>query len=95
MDKETIAHVAALSQLRLTEEESVAFASDLSSILRYVSELNAVDTMGVEVTTRAAELINVFRDDTIVNEKDPAQVAELVNAAPDKENGYIKVKAIL
>lgn len=95
MDKEVITRIAKLSQLRLTEEECAAFAGDLSSILNYVSELNAVDTAGVAVTARAAELINVFHDDAMADVKDDAQVAELIQAAPDTEDGYIKVKAIL
>lgn len=95
MDKEGIMRIAKLSHLRLTDAECVAFAGDLSSILDYVSELNAVDTAGVEVTARAAELTNVFREDVPMKEKDPAHAVALVGAAPDAEDGYVKVKAIL
>lgn len=95
MDKEAIMRIAKLSHLHLTDAECSAFAGDLSSILNYVSELNAVDTAGVEVTARAAELVNVFREDAPMKEKDPAHAAELVGAAPDAEDGYVKVKAIL
>lgn len=95
MDKETIARIAKLSHLRFSEAELDAFAKDLSSILTYVSELNAVDTAGVAVTARAADAVNVFRADVPGEAKDVAQAAELVNAAPDAEDGYVKVKAIL
>ncbi|OGD23943.1 hypothetical protein A2Z10_02360 [Candidatus Azambacteria bacterium RBG_16_47_10] len=95
MDKETIARIAKLSHLRFTDAECAAFAGDLSSILNYVSELNAADTAGVAVTVRAGELVNVFREDVPTHGKDLARAAELVNAAPDAEAGYVKVKAIL
>ncbi len=95
MDIEVIARIAKLSHLRFSDDEYAAFAGDLSSILDYVSELNAVDTAGVEVMARVGERVNVFREDVPAGKKDPAQAAELVNAAPDTEDGYVKVKAIL
>lgn len=94
MDKKTIHHVAKLSYLHVKDEELSAFAHELSSILAYVSELNAVDTAGTEATGRAAEQTNVFRNDE-AHAPDLELVAELVNAAPDRDDGYVKVKAIL
>lgn len=95
MDKEVIARIAKLSHLHFSDAECAAFAGDLSSILDYVSELNAVDTAGVEVMARAGERMNVFREDVPAEKRDPARASELVNAAPDTEKGYVKVKAIL
>lgn len=96
MDKDTVKRIAKLAHLRVTDAQCEAYAKDLSSILDYVSELNAVDTAGVEATARAAETaMNVFRGDVPAQEKDPTQAAGLVNAAPDAEGGYVKVKAIL
>ncbi len=94
MDKKTIQHIAKLSNHRVSDEELSTFAHELSSILAYVSELNAVDTVGTEATGRAAEQMNVFRNDE-AHAPDPELAAALVNAAPDKDDGYVKVKAVL
>lgn len=94
MDKKTIHHIAKLSNLRVTDEELSRFAHELSSILAYVSELNTVDTAGTEATGHAVAASNVFRKDE-AHATDLELVAALVNAAPDKDDGYVKVKAIL
>ncbi|MEK7494165.1 MAG: Asp-tRNA(Asn)/Glu-tRNA(Gln) amidotransferase subunit GatC [Patescibacteria group bacterium] len=94
MDKKTIHNIAKLSNLRVSDEEVSRFARELSSILAYVSELDAVDTTNAEATGHAVASTNVFRKD----EAHPVDVelsATLVNAAPDKDDGYVKVKAIL
>jgi len=94
MDKKTIHHIAKLSNLHINDEELSAFAHELSSILAYVSELNAVDTAGTEATGHAVVQTNVFRADE-AHAQDLELAAALVNAAPDKDDGYVKVKAIL
>lgn len=94
MDKKTIHHIAKLSNLRVGDEEVSAFAHELSAILAYVSELNAVDTSNTEATGHAVATSNVFRKDE-AHPTDLELVAALVNAAPDKDDGYVKVKAIL
>lgn len=94
MDKKTIHHIAKLSNLRVSDEELSLFAHELSSILAYVSELNAVDTAGTEATGHAVATSNIFRKDE-AHPTDLELVAALVNAAPDKDDGYVKVKAIL
>jgi len=95
MDIKTVQHIAKLSHLRLSEEEMKHFVKELTAILDYVSELNKVNTAGVEPTGHAVAVHNVFRSDTEGKEMDVKDTAELVNAAPDKEDGYVKVKAVL
>lgn len=94
MDKKTIHTIAKLSYLSVSDKELSAFAHELSSILAYVSELNAVDTSDTEATGHAVESTNVFRNDE-AHPPDLELVAALVNAAPDKDDGYVKVKAVL
>lgn len=94
MDLQTIKHIAKLSNLELTDDECHVFAKELSSILDYMKELNEVNTEGVEPVAHAVSLRNAFRDDESA-EVDIESAAELVNVAPEKEEGYIKVRAIL
>lgn len=95
MDIQTVERIAKLAQLRFSDEEKKRLAAELSSILGYMEELAEVDVTGVEPTGHAVAVTNVFRADEVRREADAERAAELVNAAPDKEDGYVKVKAVL
>ena len=95
MDSKTVRHIAKLSHLKIPDAELERITQDLSSIISYVSELDEVDTKGTEGTTRAIQARNVMREDELTGKEDPEIAAELVQAAPDNEDGYVKVKAIL
>ena len=45
---EEVLRIARLANLRLTDEETERFASDLEEILAYVDQLSELDTTGVE-----------------------------------------------
>ncbi|MBI1755465.1 Asp-tRNA(Asn)/Glu-tRNA(Gln) amidotransferase subunit GatC [Candidatus Azambacteria bacterium] len=95
MDIKTVQHIAKLSHLRLSEDEMEHFAKELSSILSYASELDKVNVKDVQPTGHAVAAHNVFRADETARQADAEHSAGLVSAAPDKEDGYVKVKAIL
>ena len=74
--------VAKLARLDLPEETITTYTSQLERILDYVDQLQAVDTEGVPPTTRAVEVVNVTREDTVV----PTDVREaLLDQAPQRE----------
>ena len=54
---------ADLARLRLTEEEEAAYSGQLDRILEYVSQLDAVDTSGVEPAAHPHEVFDVLRPD--------------------------------
>ncbi len=95
MDIQTVKHIAKLSHLKVTDTELERLAGELSSIIEYVSELEKADTKGTEITARASGVRNVMREDETNTQESAESVMDLVNAAPDKEDGYVKVKAIL
>ncbi len=43
-----VRHIAALANLRLSDEDTELYARDLEQILAYVDQLNELDTTGVE-----------------------------------------------
>ncbi len=45
---EEIKHLASLSALQLTDEEVTKYQHDLETLLPYVSQLQEIDTTGVE-----------------------------------------------
>ena len=58
--------VAKLARLDLPEDKIATYTGQLERILDYVDHLQAVDTDGVPATTRAVEVVNVTREDTVV-----------------------------
>jgi aspartyl-tRNA(Asn)/glutamyl-tRNA(Gln) amidotransferase subunit C len=56
ISREEVEELALLARLRLTEKESERLRGELSAILDYVAELQAVDTEGVEPMTHAVPL---------------------------------------
>lgn len=59
--QEEVTHVANLSKLRFSEEETAAFATTLSKIVDMVELLGEVDTTGVAPTTTMADRKTVLR----------------------------------
>jgi len=57
--------LAQLARLALSDEEVEEFQSELSEILQYVEQLQAVDISGLKPTNQVTGLINVMRDDTV------------------------------
>ena len=58
-----VEHVAKLARLELDEDEKVKFSKQLGDILKYVEQMNEIDTTGVEPMNHAIEFYNVMRDD--------------------------------
>lgn len=92
ISEEEVRHVANLSKLSFSEEETTEFATTLSKIVDMVELLNEVDTEGVAVTTTMADRKTVMREDVAVAGDDRD---ELFKNVPQSKNYYIKVPAIL
>lgn len=86
-----VEHVAKLARLELTEEEKVKFTSQLGDVLKYVEQMNEVDTTNVEPMAHAVDFVNVMREDKVTYEQTKE---ELMKNAPDKEDGFFKVPKI-
>lgn len=84
--------VAQLSRLELPDESIATFTPQLERILDFVAQLEAIDTTDVPPTTRAVEVVNVTRDDTV----NPTPVREeLLDQAPQREGDFFRVPKIL
>jgi aspartyl-tRNA(Asn)/glutamyl-tRNA(Gln) amidotransferase subunit C len=84
--------VAQLARLELPEEKIATYTGQLERILDYVAHLEQVDTEGVPPTTRAVEVVNVSREDTV----QPTPVREdLLALAPQREGDFFRVPQIL
>ena len=90
--KEEVRKVVELARLELNENEINNHAEQLEKILDYIKQLEEIDTNEVPCTTRAIEVINVFRKDKKQNSNCKE---ELLDLAPSRENEYFKVPKIL
>jgi len=91
--EEEIIHIAELSRLQLSEEEIKKFGSQLDSILKYISQLDEVDTKNLEPTAQVSGLTDVWRADA-VKEWDRNEVIEALRQG-ELEGGQVKVKRVL
>lgn len=93
MERTDIEHLAKLSRIAVTETEADALAYDITSILGYISEIEAVTGSGDDVK-EVGPLYNVMREDS--DPHAPGMYTEdLLMNAPKRDRQYIKVKKII
>ncbi|MBI2676661.1 MAG: Asp-tRNA(Asn)/Glu-tRNA(Gln) amidotransferase subunit GatC [Candidatus Yanofskybacteria bacterium] len=90
-----VEHIAQLARLKLNEKEKVKFQKELSLVLDYIDKLNELDVSQVEPTVSGSGTANVMRSDFSNSVYDPEIVVNILEQAPDKKDGFIKVKSIL
>jgi len=69
-----VKYVSDLARLRLSEEESATFQSQLENIVKYVEKISEVEVEGIEPMMHGRKLVNVFRED-VVRPSMPTQTA--------------------
>jgi len=91
-----ILKLAKLSRLELSDEEILQYQKELSEILNYVKQLEAVDVSGLkptyQVTGLTSEDENATREDEL---KKQVSQAHLFKNVPSKEDSLIKVKRMI
>lgn len=94
LTRDDITYLAQLARLELSDKEIETFQTELSTILKYVEQLQTVDTSGLEATTQVTGLTNVMRDDVVVQY--PAVREALLKLAPQTDtDGNLKVKRMV
>ena len=91
LTRKEVEHVAGLAKIGLSDEETEKFRGQLEEILEFVSRLQEVETKNVKPLNQTTGLKNVWREDDVKPSHSPA---EALSNAPDKKNGYLKVKPI-
>ena len=90
--KMDIEKVARLARLELSDDEKETFGNQMEQILTYMEQLNRIDTTGVEPTSHAIPVHNVFREDEV---KPSFPQEEVLAIAPEEEDGHFKVPRII
>lgn len=93
IENKQVEEIALLARLELSDPEKKRYREELSSILEYVGTIQKADTKGVAPTAQVTGLTDVTRED----EKKPSDIKrdEILLNAPEKKDGYIKVKPVL
>ena len=84
--------VAVLSRLTIPPEEKDAMKRELSAIVAFADQLQAIDTEGIEPTAHVLPLRNVFREDE-VRESTGRDV--LLANAPSRADGFVTVPRVI
>jgi aspartyl-tRNA(Asn)/glutamyl-tRNA(Gln) amidotransferase subunit C len=92
LDKATVANIATLARIKLTEAELEPLANELSHILSWVEQLNEVDTSGVAPMASASAAKLLMRDDTV---NDGGHRDAILGNAPRAMRGFFAVPKVV
>lgn len=92
IDLQNTKYIADLARLDLSGEDIPIYADHLSKILKYVDQLNDLDTEGVEPTSHILNLNNVVRSDEVIH---PLSSEQIFQNAPEQEDAFFKVPQIM
>lgn len=93
MKREDIERLAKLSRIALTDAEVDEFATEITEILGYVSEIEEI-TGSSAGEKKVGALYNVMREDGEPNAADSFTEA-LLTAAPARRGRFVEVKKII
>ena len=92
VDTATVARIAALARIKVSEAELEAMVPELNGILAWVEQLAEVDVTGVEPMTAVIENHLRLRDDVVTD--GGIRDAVLANA-PAAEHGFFGVPKVI
>ncbi len=93
IDTKVVHDVAALSRLRLDASEEPRFVKELTAILSYVEQLQALDVSGIEPTSQVGEGVKTPLREDVVKPSDVRD--EALAQAPDRDGDYFRVPRVV
>ena len=92
LDKKTVAKVASLARLKVSEEEIEKYGPQLSNIINFVEQLSEVDTENVEPLANVVDITLPLREDKIT---DGGYQKEILANAPETLEGFFVVPKVV
>ncbi|HZT89736.1 MAG TPA: Asp-tRNA(Asn)/Glu-tRNA(Gln) amidotransferase subunit GatC [Stellaceae bacterium] len=92
LDKATVARIATLARIRLSDSELEPLAQELSHILTWVEQLSEVDTAGVAPMTSVAAMTLPMRRDEVT---DGGCRDDILANAPRTARGFFAVPKVV
>lgn len=93
VERETVRHLADLSDFAISDSDVESMQKDLQSIIKYISQLDELDTADVGPTYQVFEMENVWREDEILPQD--ASREELLALTKESIDHQIKVPKVL
>ncbi len=85
--------IAALAQLKLTDEEAKTFADQLARVIEYFDKIATIDTKGIEPLVTATDIDFRARPDEVSPFAN--SVEKILSNAPEKKNALFKVPTVV
>ncbi|CAM8648272.1 GatC Asp-tRNAAsn/Glu-tRNAGln amidotransferase C subunit [Acidimicrobiia bacterium] len=92
LTRDNVAKVADLARLNLSEAELERYTEQLGAVLDHAEDVASLDLDGVPPTAHPLPLVNVLRNDVVVEGVDREEV---LSQAPSVEDRRFRVPAIL
>jgi len=92
IDEATVKRIAHLSRLSISAQEAHSLQRELSGILAWVEELNAIPTEGVEPLTSAGTARLRMRADAVT---DGGRPDDILKNAPKSEDHFFVVPKVI
>ena len=86
-------HLADLSDFTLSDTEIDSLGDDLNGIIKYISQLEELDTDKVEPTYQVFEMENIWRADEVLPQD--ATREELLATTKEEKDNQVKVPKVL
>jgi len=92
LSREEVEHIAQLAHLKLSEDEKIQYAEQLSDILEYAARLNELDTEEIPPTARVLDRKLRLRADQSLP---GLSTQEVLKNSPESRDGQFKVPPVL
>ena len=92
VNEDTVRRIARLARIKITDAEAVSLKGELNGILRWVEQLDEVDTSGIAPMTRVVPVEMKKRADIIT---DGDKAADIVANAPVSEDHFFLVPKVV
>ena len=92
INKEAVKKISKLSRIASNDEFETSMIKDLNTILKFVDQLNEVDTKNIEPLSSVVEQKLFQREDVVkkINEKQ-----EILKNSPNKNENYFVVPKVI
>ena len=93
VDKSTVARIAQLARIKVSEDDVDALVDELSKIIGWVEQLDEVDTEGVTPMASTTEGTVLRQRDDVVTDGNCRD--DVLSNAPQTSNGYFVVPKVI
>ena len=92
VDKSTVAKIARLARINVSDDRLEPLAEELNGILSWIAELNEVQTDHVEPLANVTGHALPFRDDIVT---DGNRVDDILSNVPERASGFFVVPKVV